>query len=39
MMTTEIRNRVMVELGDTFTVEELHMIDLAVAKALTGCSN
>nr|WP_185911978.1 site-specific tyrosine recombinase/integron integrase [Clostridium sp. Marseille-P7770] len=36
MMTTEIRNRVMVELGDTFTVEELHMIDLAVAKALQG---
>lgn len=35
-MTNEIRNRVMVELADKFTVDELHMIDLAIAKALQG---
>lgn len=35
-MTNEIRNRVLVELGDNFTSEQLKMIDLAVAKALFG---
>lgn len=35
-MTSEIRNKVMAQLMDNFTVEQLHMIDLALAKALQG---
>lgn len=35
-MTNEIRNKVIVALSDNFTVEELRMIDLALAKALQG---
>ena len=35
-MTNEIRNKVLITLRENFTTEQLHMIDLAVAKALVG---
>ena len=36
MKVSEIRTKVMAQLMDNFTIEQLHMIDLALAKALQG---
>lgn len=35
-MTNEIRNKVLITLRENFTTEQLHMIDMAIAKALVG---